>query len=155
MNEQPSLEQLRMERDFINNWLSDLLAAMEDQLDEDTRVKLIEACGRGCYWRHDFKQKLSEQGRGSLERLLEAMSQNFEIWQEGNLVHIRYGEKSAGCYCPVLRGRPTRPDDPHCNCTKATHQTIFEQALGRPVQVEIVETVRRGGQTCHFIVHLD
>jgi len=37
-----------------------------------------------------------------------------------------------------------------CECTRATRQTIFEAALERPVKVEIVESLRRGGRTCHF-----
>ncbi len=45
--------------------------------------------------------------------------------------------------------------DVHCECTRATHQAVFETALGRPFRVEIVESLRRGGKTCHFIVHLD
>ena len=98
---------------------------------------------------------IARQGQGSLEKLINAYKRNFEIWQEGNLVHIRYGEVSSGCYCPAARFRPAKPDDLHCECTRTTHQTIFETALGRPLQVDVVETVRRGGKTCHFIVHLD
>jgi hypothetical protein len=26
--------------------------------------------------------------------------------------------------------------------------------LGRPFRVEIAESLRRGGKTCHFVVHL-
>jgi len=50
--------------------------------------------------------------------------------------------------------RSGRRGDLHCECTRATHQTVFEAALGRALPVEILETVRRGGTTCHFLVHL-
>jgi len=39
-------------------------------------------------------------------------------------------------------------------CTRATHQAIFETALQRPFKVDIVESLRRGGMTCHFAVRL-
>jgi len=39
-------------------------------------------------------------------------------------------------------------------CTRMTHQTIIETALGKPFRVDIAESLRRGGMTCHFIVHL-
>ena len=61
---------------------------------------------------------------------------------------------SKRCYCPVVRDRPAKPSDLHCECTRATHQSIFEAALGRPVPVEVVETLRRGGKTCHFVARL-
>ena len=51
---------------------------------------------------------------------------------------VRYGETSKRCYCPVVRDRPAKPSDLHCECTRATHQSIFEAALGRPVPVEVV-----------------
>jgi hypothetical protein len=144
---------LQQEKEFLQNWLSDLLDAMETELDDATRVRLFEACGRGCYHRHEFKQEIAQKGQGSLENLIAAYRQNFEIWQEDGLVHIRYGETSPGCYCPAACFRPARANDLHCECTRMTHQTIFETALGRPIKVEVVETVRRGGKTCHFVVY--
>jgi hypothetical protein len=61
---------------------------------------------------------------------------------------------SSRCYCPVVKDRPAKPDDLHCECTRMTHQSIFETALGRPVRVEVLDTLRRGGRTCHFLAHL-
>ncbi len=148
------LYRLEKEKEFVENWLSDLLDTIGAELGEEMKARLIAGCGRGCFNRFEFKQQLAEQGQGDVDKLVAALSQNFEVWREGDLVHIRYGEVSQGCYCPVLRNRPFKPDDPHCNCTRATHQAIWERALGRPFEIDILETVRRGGKTCHFLVHL-
>ena len=148
------LLQLQQEKEFVQNWLSDLLAAIETQLDPAAQVRLIEACGKGCYNRYAFKQDIARQGQGSLENLLASYRQNYEVWRDGDLVHIRYGETSPGCYCPAARFRPAKAGDLHCECTRMTHQTIFETALSRPFRVEVLESVRRGGKTCHFVVHL-
>jgi hypothetical protein len=142
------------EKVFIQNWLTDLLDTMEAELDDATRVKLVEGCGRGCFRRHAFKQDLARDGQGDVDRLVEVLKRNFEVWREGEQVHIRYGEVSQGCYCPAAVYRPAKPNDLHCHCSRTSHQTIWETALGRPVRVEIAESVRRGGRTCHFIVHL-
>lgn len=147
--------QLEYEKGFIENWLSDLLDTMEQELDEDTCIKLIEGCGKGCFRRHKFKTDIAEQGKGDKKKLIEAMKSTFEVWEEGDKVHVRFGEKSPGCYCPVLRNRPLKENDIHCNCTKATQQAIFETAMGRPIKVDILESVRRGDLTCHFLVHMD
>ena len=66
-------------------------------------------------------------------------------------MHIRYGDR---CFCPAAHGRPVRPNDLHCECTRFTHETIFETALGRHIPVELVETIRRGGKNCHLVAHL-
>lgn len=144
-------EKLLQEKEFIQNWLSDLVSTIETELDEPTRVKLLAGCGRGCFKRHQFKSDIAEKGKGDVDKLIEAYRANFEVWKEGNQVHVRYGEISPGCYCPAARFRPAKPNDLHCECTRATHQTIFETALGRPIEVKILESVRRGNKTCHFL----
>ena len=146
--------ELLQEKEFIQNWLSDLMATVETELDEPTRVKLMAGCGVGCFNRHQFKKDIAEKGKGDLDKLIAAYKNNFEVWKEGNSVHIRYGEVSQGCYCPAAKYRPAKPHDLHCECTRATHQTIFETALGRPVDVKILESVRRGNKTCHFLAIL-
>jgi len=98
-----------------------------------------------------------DQGKADVDKLIEAYKANFEIWREGEkTVHVRYGKiNSYGCYCPAARYRPGKPKtDIHCYCTRATHQAIWEAALGHPVNLDILETVRRGDPTCHFAVHL-
>lgn len=149
------LEQAEGTNRFVNNWLTDLFEAIDTTLDQPARTKLLEACGRGCFNRHDFKRDIARKGTGDLDKLIDAYRKNFEIWREGTeYVHIRYGETSPGCYCPAARSRPAKPNDVHCECTRMTHQTIFETALGRPFKVDVLESIRRGGKTCHFRVHL-
>jgi hypothetical protein len=142
------------EKQFVTNWLTDLFAAIDGELDQATKVKLMAACGQGCFRRHAFKTDIAKAGKGDVEKLLTAYAKNFEVWREAETVHVRYGAKVASCYCPAARYHPVRPQDLHCECTRASHQAIFETALARPVKVEIVESLRRGGVTCHFIAHL-
>jgi hypothetical protein len=144
----------RRELDFVRNWVTDLLDTAEGEVPRELQVRLMEGCGRGCFRRHEFKRAIADQGRGDVERLLAAYRKNFEVWREGQTVHVRYGEVSSRCYCPVVKERRAKPNDLHCECTRSTHQSIFETALGRPVRVEILETLRRGGKTCHFLAHL-
>ena len=141
---------------FTQNWLSDLMETIDTELDEPTKIKLMAGCGRGCYRRFQFKQDIAAKGRGSVEKLIEAYKANFEIWREGeDKVHIRYGAVNKnGCYCPAAKFRLPKPMDIHCYCTRATHEFIWEAALGEPVKIDILETVRRGNPTCHFLVHL-
>jgi hypothetical protein len=35
-----------------------------------------------------------------------------------------------------------------------TLQSIFETTLGRSINVEVLEALRRGGKTCHFAAHV-
>jgi hypothetical protein len=147
------LEHAERDGRFVAAWLTDLFEAVAAEVDPATQLKLLEACGRGCYRRHPFKKAIADRAAGDVDRLIEAYRESFEAWREGAAVHVRYGAVSKRCYCPAARGRDPRPGDLHCECTRATHQAIFEAALGRPVRVEILESLRRGGRTCHFLAH--
>lgn len=142
------------EKAFVTNWLTDLFEALDSDLDPDMKVKLMAACGKGCFRRHAFKTDIARDGKGDLDKLLAAMKRNFEVWRDGDVVHVRFGAEVKQCFCPAARYHPVRPHDIHCECTRATQQAIFETALERPVKVEIVESVRRGSKTCHFIAHV-
>jgi len=147
-----ALKRAQADYQFTSNWVTDLMEAIDTQLAPADKLKLIDACGRGCFNRHKFKQDIAEAGKGDVDKLIAAYRKNYGIQREGDLVHIRYG--GGKCYCPAARNRPARPNDLHCECTRSTHQTIFETALGRPIKSELVETVRRGGKTCHIVLHL-
>lgn len=141
---------------FIQNWLSDLIEAVDKNLDESAKIKLMSECGRGCYRRFPFKQDIAAKGKGDVNKLIEAYKANFEVWREDDYkVHIRYGAVNKnGCYCPAANYREPKPNDIQCYCTRATHEAIWENALGRPVKIDILQTVRHGDPTCHFLVHL-
>ena len=145
---------LKAQKEFVENWLSDLLDSMENVVDRETQVKIVEGCGKQCFNRHQFKKDIAVSGDGNLDKLIEAYKKNFEIWKDADKVHIRYGETSKQCYCPAANYRKPKENDLHCECTRMTHQTIFETALHKPFKVEIAESLRRGGKTCHFVVHL-
>lgn len=122
---------------------------MDKELDETTRVKLIEGCGRGCYNRFKFKKDIAQKGKCDIDKLIESYSQYFVICMEGEFVHVRYGKVSKQCYC--LQGKFV----PH-------NQTIYiviahvlliklsSKQPCHPVKVDILETLRKGGKTCHF-----
>lgn len=145
---------IKADKEFIQNWMKDLFNTMDEVLDYETKEKLMAGTGKGCFDRHKFKQDIALKGKGNLDNLIEAYKQNFEIWKEDNKIHIRYGAVSKGCYCPAARFRKPKENDIHCECTKNTHKTVFETALGKPVKIEILETVRRNGKTCHFLVEV-
>ncbi len=142
------------DKKFIEDWLSDLMNEVDATLDEPTKARLIGGCGRACFERFAFKRAWAEEGRGDVDKLIAALQKNFNVQREGRQVHIRYGLTSKGCYCPAAKYRAPKPNDLHCYCSRGTHQAVWEAALGRPIQVDIAETVRRGGKTCHFVVTL-
>ncbi len=61
------------------------------------------------------------------------------------------------CHCPWMReaiksGGKTVPT--FCNCSAGFHKKPWEAALGRPVKVDVIESVADGGERCRFRIHL-
>ncbi len=137
------------EKQFIQNWLTDLMNGLA-RLDAGTQNALMGATGKGCYDRHPWKGEIARKSGGTLAGMVAAMQGVFEAWDDDGVLHIRFGEKVERCYCPAANFRPALPNDPQCECTRTMMETIIEKGLGRKVPVEIVSSVRRGGQTCHF-----
>jgi len=61
------------------------------------------------------------------------------------------------CHCPRVRDvlkEGKRLPTAYCHCSAGFYKKNFEEILGRPVDVEIVQTVLSGDEVCSFAVHL-
>ena len=61
------------------------------------------------------------------------------------------------CHCPRVRDgvglEPALPEV-YCYCGAGFYQGIWEEILGEPVKVEVLESVMRGGDVCKIAIHL-
>lgn len=61
------------------------------------------------------------------------------------------------CHCPRVRdgvgAEPTLPTT-YCYCGAGFYQGIWEEILGEPVRVEMLESVMQGDEVCKIAIHL-
>ncbi len=61
------------------------------------------------------------------------------------------------CHCPRVRemvgSNPGLPEE-YCFCGAGFYRGIWEEILGEPVQVEVLQSVMGGDQVCQIAVHL-
>jgi len=61
------------------------------------------------------------------------------------------------CHCPRVRDgvglEPALPEV-YCYCGAGFYQGIWEEILGEPVRVEVLESVMSGGDVCKIAIHL-
>ena len=61
------------------------------------------------------------------------------------------------CHCPRVRDEvgsdPVLPGE-YCYCGAGFYQGIWKEILGKPVRVEVLESVMHGGEVCRIAVHL-
>jgi hypothetical protein len=61
------------------------------------------------------------------------------------------------CHCPRVREilrSSVRISPTYCYCGAGFYKGIWEEILGEPVEVELLETVLQGDDVCRFAVHL-
>ena len=59
------------------------------------------------------------------------------------------------CYCGMVsKTRSPFTDTTYCTCSTGWYKQLFETALGRPVEVKILQSIVAGAETCEFIIKL-
>lgn len=64
-------------------------------------------------------------------------------------------KKRAYCFCPLVRNHLERGMPfTFCYCGAGWYRQQWEGAIGKPVQVEIVQSIVKGNDVCQFAIHL-
>jgi len=148
-------------------WIRSLIDNMEALLDEETRTRLLKACGRSCYLNAfgvmDQRTPSAEDVEAFLANLEKA---GFKVERGAGAVTVHFGwaakqnpmglsMKEGYCMCPLVEREVQGLSGTYCNCSAGYVQEIFERSTGRSVtSVEVLESVKRGGKDCRFKVTL-
>jgi len=152
--DEKEFEGVKRQYKFMSDWISDLLGGMDKQLEPAAYMKLMETCGESCY--HRYKEFLTQEAKGSLDTLIEIYNTKWagpgSATRKGDVVEIVY--RLPQCSCPVSYCRAPKPDEMRCHCSKGSIKAIFSAVTGKPLKVDLLQSIRRGDPQCKFIVHL-
>ncbi len=148
----------RME--FSDRWVRRFMSVLDATLDEETRARVMAANGRAC-----FREWIASEGK-------KVTPVPFEQWAakvrqdppdavvrvEGNTILWEYtasaetGKASPErvCLCPMVESKPAGLSRTFCLCSVGYVKENFEQKFGRPVTVELLDSVLYGGARCAF-----
>jgi hypothetical protein len=148
--------------EFAKTWTGRFMRIVDERLDEATRRGLMEANGRACalgaYGPPDPAKKVG------VDEFVAALGKHVgpeNARREGDVVFFSYKENPDGlslkdgyCLCPLVEDGPPDLSPTYCHCSVGYVAYLFERSLGRPVRVELLESVRSGGKACRFAVHV-
>ncbi len=146
-NQEPDREKI-----FKENWITTLMTNMEEQLDKDTRNTLMNSCGRACARRGAVKQ-MGEPFKGNVKGFVDNFAQYMgkeDNYLDGDTVHWCYKR----CLCELVHEGPDRLPATYCECSKGWVMEMFELVAQKPVKVETLQTIKRGADSCKFIIRL-
>lgn len=143
-------ELLKRQLDFVHERFANLISIMGENIDNATRDKILLSLGRECAQGYS---PLFQKYCGDLQGFLAAIKTRWVDRTEYDETTgtLRVIGKIRPCVCPLAKAGRTPGD--FCSCTVGWNQFAFSTVLGKPVTVELEESVLRGGSRCtHRII---
>ena len=132
-------------------WIEDLLGAVKESNNPQV-IEMIQCCGKGCAMRKNAPRSM-ENLRKQAEHcktfadyaafLSNLMPIHIEAAEDGIVMHLGKTE----CSCPMSK-ELTKNTDMLCECTRGHEIVTWSAFFGKPVDIEIVESILRSGQDC-------
>ena len=153
----------RME--FVDEWTPRFFAVVDQNLDEPTRRRLMEANGKACFsaFAKDMQRRPEPATLEKISAWVAQQGKERGYSMEGNVISFEYlssaetGQASPQsiCLCPLVEAQTAKTMSPtFCICSVGYVREMHERVFGRPVQVQLTDLVLMGGSRCRFRITL-
>jgi len=139
-------------RKFVQGWVPDMLKTLDKNLSEEGRLKFMEENGRACATRGGSVAWAKGFG-GDIDKFLAEMRKHLgetNAVRDGKTVRLTYDK----CLCPLVAGLQGPLSPTYCLCTQGWTKAVYEALTGKPVQVVLLGSIKRGDPKCLIEVRL-
>ncbi len=142
---------LQWKVDFAQRRFAKLVEIIDASVDEPVRRKIWESLGRDHAREY---RSLTDKYKGDLKGFLAEIQRQWvkAVEYDEAAGTIRVIDKSPVCTCPLVRTNLTPKS--FCDCSVGWQKEAYSAVTGRPVEVEVEESILRGGQKCVFRIRL-
>jgi hypothetical protein len=134
-------------------WIRNAIRRLEKESGKATARRVMQACGMKCCGPTQQKRakRFMEESK-SVEGLLARLN---EAGIGGGRLKLKNRNTIVGgydwCYCGrVKHTAEPFPTDTYCYCSTGWYRSLFEAALGKPVQVKLKQSIIQGARSCEF-----
>jgi hypothetical protein len=147
----PPADKAEREERFKEEYIRTLMENMEKTIDPETRVRLMNDCGRACARRGGL-YKLALDHKGNLKSFVQAAAERLGRenvrFLNATTIHWSYPR----CLCELVAAGPDRLPALYCQCSVGWVLEMFETVLQKPVRVQLVQSIKSGATSCVFRV---
>lgn len=138
-----------------------LVNELEKKIDPETCQTIMENCGRICFTGSHGQRPESgpapDKAAAFLERLRKSLGEDaVQVSENVTVIYYKYpqepGTDKPRCFCPVFEADAGGVSPMYCLCSTGYVKETFERNLGGRVEVEVLQSVLRGGSGCEFRV---
>ena len=145
-------KELKSKIGFMQRRFAKFLELLDNSVDNKTKEGIIQSLGRECAKESkEFYIKHKNNPEALLKEMEKFWAESSEYDKENNTIKI-IGRPIEKCGCNLVDNSITPKD--FCNCSKGWSMEAFSEILGKPVDVEILESVLMGGTRCSFAIKI-
>jgi predicted hydrocarbon binding protein len=142
---------LKQKVDAMQTRFALLAGILNQNVDVPTRKKIFQALGKECAKTYStLTTKYKNDLPGFLAEGRRQWMESAEYDQAAGT--IRIVDRSRTCTCPLVKQGSTPPG--FCECTLGWQKEAYSSILGKPVEVELEESILRGGTKCVFRIRV-
>ena len=146
-------------------WVKQAVEKLDALINEDAKIRIMENCGANCA---KVNKKVIQKAKArrskfrSMDEFLAAEQKKpmsgTRLIREGNTLNQFYTPRAftrpMRCYCSLFRMLPENETVSltYCHCSKGFVKKFWEGVLGKPVQVDLVQSAISGASECKFVI---
>jgi hypothetical protein len=135
---------------FAQQRYARLLTSLAARTDDTTIAAVLEDVGRSCASTVPFIATHAGDPDGFFAEIKQRWHAAVDYDRDHGAVRLSFGSAGDPCPCGLVKMGVTPPSVCHCSIGWQKH--AFEVIFGRPVQVELKDSLLRGGTKCAFEV---
>lgn len=147
----------------VARWVRGAMERLDALLPTETAVRIMESCGVNCARRNRLpidrararREKAADE-EAFLAAELKKPAAGTRLEREGEALYQVYAPQAFSrpmrCFCALVKELPEGEtlSPTYCHCSKAFVRAMWEATLGRPVEVDLVESAISGAAECRF-----
>ena len=136
---------------FVTKRYAKLIEILADKVDDATLNEILRQLGYSCASGYGLIQKHKGDVDGFIREFKKQANEDIVYDREKGVVTV-VGPERGDCFCPLIDRKIT--SSKVCNCSLGWQQYTYETLFGKKVEVELKESVLRGGKRCVFEIRI-
>jgi hypothetical protein len=154
-------------RGAVALWTKGAMERLDSIAGQEARFSVMEECGHRCAMVNHApidgmiaRRRRSADEEAFIQAELRSPMKGVRLEREGQVIRQYYTPRAFGrgmrCYCSLANGLPEDQvmSSTYCHCSLAFVREMWQEALGRPVRVELLKTALTGSNECEFAMRI-
>jgi len=138
---------------FVRRRYAKLIEILSGRMDEKALTEILHDLGNYCSSTDSRLQTYRGDFDGYRKHIKQTASGDDVTYDRKQGIITMTSAERTDCFCPLISVQNQTPKIV-CNCSLGWQQQTWETVLGKKVQVELKESVLRGGKRCVFQIHV-